>query len=103
VERNNSQGHKFWCGLTCGEEDIDWEVSKSDLTLVAKRAITAGARVMVVGYLGTEDRREKSLLVRRSNLLDHACFNNTTICEDKIDCLLDKVCYQYSRAGGNFK
>lgn len=44
------QGHKNWCHLTCGEEDIDWQVSTipgKGLGLVAKRQLPALYRIIV--------------------------------------------------------
>jgi len=45
------QGHKFWCGLEYGEEDIDWEIREisadKGLGVVALKTIPAGFRIMV--------------------------------------------------------
>ena len=44
------QGHKNWCRLDCGEEDIDWEVVSIEgkgLGVVAKRFIPAKYRIIV--------------------------------------------------------
>lgn len=44
------QGHKNWCHVECGEEDIDWkvcEVSGKGLGLVATRFIPAKYRMLV--------------------------------------------------------
>lgn len=46
----NGQGHKNWCVLQCGEEDIDWYVSEitgKGLGLVAKRFLPAKYRIIV--------------------------------------------------------
>lgn len=45
-----SQGHKNWCHLDCGEEDIDWQVVSvqgKGLGVVAKRLIPAMYRIIV--------------------------------------------------------
>jgi hypothetical protein len=45
------QGHKVWCGLEYGEEDIDWEIREisadKGLGVVALKTIPAGFRIMV--------------------------------------------------------
>ena len=45
------QGHKNWCHLDCGEEDVDWEVRSiipgKGLGIVAKRMITPLYRIIV--------------------------------------------------------
>ena len=46
------QGHKNWCRLECGEEDVDWEVTSipgKGLGIVAKRMIPALYRIIVEG------------------------------------------------------
>lgn len=46
------QGHKNWCALNCGEEDLDWCVAPvpgKGLGLVAKRSILPLTRIMVEG------------------------------------------------------
>ena len=46
------QGHKNWCHLDCGEEDIDWEVVSipgKGLGIVAKRTIPPLYRIIVEG------------------------------------------------------
>lgn len=49
-QERGSQGHKNWCHLEYGEEDIDWEVKQAPgkgLGVFAKRAIPAHYRIMV--------------------------------------------------------
>ena len=44
------QGHKNWCHLDCGEEDLDWKVVSvpgKGLGVVAKRPIPAKYRIIV--------------------------------------------------------
>jgi len=44
------QGHKNWCKLECGEEDLDWKVSEvagKGLGLIALRKIPAKFRIIV--------------------------------------------------------
>lgn len=44
------QGHKNWCHLDCGEEDLDWQVVSipgKGLGVVAKRLIPAKYRIIV--------------------------------------------------------
>ena len=46
----NGQGHKNWCKLGCGEEDVDWKVDSipgKGLGLIAKRMFPAKSRIMV--------------------------------------------------------
>jgi hypothetical protein len=47
---SGGQGHKSWCDLGCGEEDVDWEVVTIDgkgLGIRAKRFIPKMTRIMV--------------------------------------------------------
>ena len=49
---NGGQGHKMWCALQCGEEDLDWEVAPvpgKGLGLIAKRPLPSKYRIMVDG------------------------------------------------------
>jgi len=49
-QKPGSQGHKNWCDLRCGEEDIDWEVKPvpgKGLGIIAKRFIPAKFRIIV--------------------------------------------------------
>lgn len=44
------QGHKSWCGLPYGEEDLDWSLTEfhgKGLGVMAKRLIPLGYRIMV--------------------------------------------------------
>lgn len=44
------QGHKNWCYLQCGEEDIDWKICSvpgKGLGLVAKRLLPAKHRIII--------------------------------------------------------
>lgn len=52
------QGHKNWCSLQCGEEDIDWkvcEVPGKGLGLVAMRLLPAKYRIIVDGCHAVND------------------------------------------------
>ncbi|KAF0690201.1 Aste57867_18392 [Aphanomyces stellatus] len=45
-----SQGHKHWCRLGCGEEDVDWAVAAvpgQGFGLVAKTFVARGSRIFV--------------------------------------------------------
>jgi len=49
-QKPGSQGHKNWCDLRCGEEDIEWEFKPAPGTgfgIFAKRFIPAKFRIMV--------------------------------------------------------
>ena len=49
-KENGGQLRKKWCKLKCGEEDVDWcitEVPGKGLGMVAKRAISSKARILV--------------------------------------------------------
>lgn len=51
------QGHKNWCGIEYGEEDLDWvvqPVAGKGLGLVAKRDLPRGFRILVDGALTSE-------------------------------------------------
>lgn len=48
--QGKGQGHKIWCQLQCGEEDIDWKVDVipgKGLGLIAKRMLPVRYRIMV--------------------------------------------------------
>lgn len=48
--KGKGQGHKNWCHLECGEEDVDWEVTSipgKGLGIVAKRLIPVLYRIIV--------------------------------------------------------
>jgi hypothetical protein len=48
--KGKGQGHKNWCHLECGEEDVDWEVTPipgKGLGIVAKRLIPVLYRIIV--------------------------------------------------------
>jgi hypothetical protein len=49
-KKGSFQGHKSWCNLKCGEEDVDWKVTPvpgKGLGLEAKRLFKSGERIMV--------------------------------------------------------
>lgn len=71
------QGHKSWCGLTYGEEDLDWvitDVAEKGLGIVSRRVIPAGYRIMVE----REQRGENLECGVRScaTMLNHNCDPN---------------------------
>jgi len=48
--KKNGQGHKNWCGIDCGEEDIDWAVCPipgKGMGISALRDIPAAYRIIV--------------------------------------------------------
>ncbi|KAG4077672.1 hypothetical protein HA402_015715 [Bradysia odoriphaga] len=52
------QGHKNWCHLECGEEDIDWKVCTvpgKGLGIIAKRPLPVLYRIMVDGCCSNEN------------------------------------------------
>jgi len=54
------QGHKKWCGVTYGEEDLDWEVVPIEgkgLGLRALRDLPPLYRILVEGWLTFEDAK----------------------------------------------
>ncbi len=65
------QGHKNWCHLVCGEEDIDWEVSNvpgKGLGVVAKRTIPAKYRIIVdCCRFGNDHRAIKDLMPKNGS------------------------------------
>lgn len=50
------QGHKLWCSIECGEEDVDWEVKSAPgmgLGIFALRDMPPFTRIMVEGVRKT--------------------------------------------------
>lgn len=48
--KQRGQGHKNWCGLLCGEEDIDWKVAPVEgkgLGIIALKPFPARSRILV--------------------------------------------------------
>jgi len=55
--KQDGQGHKNWCGIDCGEEDLDWSVVPipgKGLGIVALRDIPALYRIIVEGGVHKE-------------------------------------------------
>ncbi|KAF0722985.1 hypothetical protein Ae201684P_022034 [Aphanomyces euteiches] len=73
-----SQGHKHWCGLAYGEEDIEWEVipiAGKGLGVVAKKAIARFSRILVEGVLFEPVAALADLMPRHGSLLDKFLLN----------------------------
>jgi len=110
-KKGGGQGHKNWCKLLCGEEDLDWEVAEipgKGLGLVAKREIPAKFRIMVerlcpkthpgiqdlmplngtiaekiaLNCLGLSDEDESAVCLRLSRA-NHDCNNNANHFHDE--------------------
>ena len=67
-----SQGHKNWCQLEYGEEDIDWEVKPVEgkgLGIVAKRFFSSKSRIMVEAFR-TMIIRVSRISTRRATAID---------------------------------
>ncbi len=55
---NQIQGHKHWCGVPYGEEDMDWELMNLDgprSGIKAKRPFKKFERIMVLGIREPND------------------------------------------------
>jgi len=67
------QGHKNWCGIDCGEEDVDWTVipiSGKGLGLVALRDIPQAYRMIVEAGVDKDHPRVVDLLPQNGSLDD---------------------------------
>jgi len=69
--KKNGQGHKNWCGIECGEEDVDWAVTPipgKGLGIVALRDIPAVYRIIVEGGVEKTHPRVVELLPHNGSL-----------------------------------
>lgn len=65
--KGKGQGHKNWCRLECGEEDVDWEVTSipgKGLGIVAKRMIPALYRIIVEGVFTDPQQHPGNVYIR---------------------------------------
>lgn len=92
------QGHKNWCSLECGEEDIDWkvcEINGKGLGLVAKRQLPAKYRIIVDGCRIRESDHPaiKDLMPANGTFEEKFVLNRLECDEEK-----DAICLRISRA-----
>ncbi len=100
---SKGQGHASWCGLECGEEDVDWRVDLipgKGRGLIAIKDIPLKSRIIVDGWVKFEllannnetsshdkvkDKEELVMKVvggSRCSLVNHACDANAAKCLD---------------------
>jgi hypothetical protein len=93
------QGHKNWCGLEYGEEDIDFEVAPvpgKGLGLIAKRSFPIKFRILVEGPCSEEHPALQDLMPLNGNLQDKIQLNRLG-CGDG-DSLEFALCLRLARA-----
>jgi len=79
------QGHKNWCGIDYGEEDVDWMVMPipgKGLGLIALRDIPAVYRIIVEGGVGKTHPRVADLTPHNGSLAMKYDLNSLTCGKD---------------------
>jgi hypothetical protein len=97
------QGHKNWCSLKCGEEDLDWyvaDVPGKGLGLIAKRKIPSLFRILVEGPRNVDFPAVHDLMPHGGSLQDKRKLNQLSNGDGT-----SSLCLRISRAnhdcGGN--
>jgi hypothetical protein len=96
------QGHKNWCGLDSGEEDLDWKVAPVEgkgLGVVALRQFPAKTRIMVDAcqLTPTSHPATKDLMPENGSLESKFSFNSLSADTEDFGRLISVLCLRVSR------
>jgi len=72
-KKNHGQGHKRWCGVDCGEEDVDWNVTPipgKGLGIFALRDIPKAYKVIVEAGVDKDHPGVADLMPHNGSLED---------------------------------
>jgi hypothetical protein len=99
LKKGKGQGHKNWCGLGYGEEDIDFEVAPipgKGLGLIAKRSIPIEFRILVEGSCSEDHPALQDLMPLNGNLQEKILLNRLGC--DPGDSVNSVLCLRLARA-----
>eukprot|EP00551_Chaetoceros_affinis_P012440 CAMPEP_0203678050 /NCGR_PEP_ID=MMETSP0090-20130426/30502_1 /ASSEMBLY_ACC=CAM_ASM_001088 /TAXON_ID=426623 /ORGANISM="Chaetoceros affinis, Strain CCMP159" /LENGTH=324 /DNA_ID=CAMNT_0050545133 /DNA_START=92 /DNA_END=1066 /DNA_ORIENTATION=- len=71
--------HRHWCGTTCGEEDVDWEIRPVEgkgMGVVALREFQAKERIMVEAPCGMDHDGIQTLMPHHGSIEDKVALNS---------------------------
>jgi hypothetical protein len=99
LKNGDGQGHKNWCGLGYGEEDVDFEVAPipgKGLGLIAKRPIPIQFRILVEGSCSKDHPALQDLMPLNGNTQDKILLNRLGCgTDDSVDFA---ICLRLARA-----
>lgn len=100
LKKESGQGHKNWCKLGCGEEDLDWEVAPvpgKGLGLIAKRLIPPKFRILVDAVRPKTHPAIQDLMPTKGTI-EEKYLLNALDCDTEGD---DVMCLRIARANHN--
>jgi len=94
------QGHKNWCGIEYGEEDVDWMVTPvpgKGLGVIALRDMPAAYKIIVEAGVDKTHPRVADLMPHYGSLDEKYNFNKYAFGEDENGSRIVVVCLRASR------